>query len=366
MNGGIGAFTRLRTMSALLTITAMLAAGLFAARLLAIDDWIRGGLEAARKRMTLRGASTERTPSQAAARPGSHAASPAGGIVTLYPGDVGIEAHPNVVFVERFEEGTLHDVFSRWTDVRNGSSMSLDAHVPPGSPGSYSLDIPWRGGRISDGGHLYKQLSPGIDDTLYVRYYVKYPASGSYKHTGIWMGGFNPPLSWPNPRAGTKPDGTERFIAAAEQNTLTMRFEHYNYWMGMRQAVDGQYWGNFLLNNPDVQATTDEWTCVEHMVRLNRPASASNGEHAIWLNGRKVSHLGGGYPKGTWAGGVFTQNPAGAPFEGFRWRSDADLNLNWIWLQNYSPEDPAGFIGHLKFDHVVVATSYVGCLQRTG
>src|SRR2546422_10584924 len=85
-----------------------------------------------------------------------------------------------------------------------------------------------------------------------------------------------------------------------------------------------------------------------------------NGEHAIWLNGVKVSHLGKGFPNGSWNGGIFTQNPSGSPFEGFRWRSDLNLKLNWIWLQNYAPSDPAGFTGNMYFDHVVVAKKYIG------
>ena len=80
------------------------------------------------------------------------------------------------------------------------------------------------------------------------------------------------------------------------------------------------------------------------------------------LNGVKVSHLGLGLPNGNWLGGIFTQSPSGSPFEGFRWRSDASLNLNWIWLQNYSPDDPAGFTGTMKFAHVVAARTYIGCL----
>src|SRR5688572_21993450 len=98
-------------------------------------------------------------------------------IAALYPGDVGIEAHPDVIFVERFEESSLGTVFARWTDVLNGSAMSLSADVPTASVGSKSLNIPWQGGGLNNGGHLYKQLSP-LDDTLYVRYYIKYPTSG--------------------------------------------------------------------------------------------------------------------------------------------------------------------------------------------
>ena len=281
-------------------------------------------------------------------------------IAIAYPGDAGIENNPDVVMVERFED-SLSAVFGRWSDIRNGAGMALVSEVPSGSPGTRALNIPWVGG-VSTGGHLYKQLNPGVNDVLYVRYYVKYPTSGQYQHTGIWMGGYNPAITWPNPQAGIKPSGSDRFIAAAEQNTLTQRFDHYNYWMNMRPSSDGMYWGNLLLNNAAVQASAGQWTCVEQMVKLNNPVSASNGEHAIWLNDVKVSHLGQGFPNGTWSGGIFTQNPSGAPFEGFRWRSDANLNLNWIWLQNYASADPAGFTGNMLFDHVVVAKRRIGCL----
>jgi hypothetical protein len=289
-------------------------------------------------------------------------AAPPGGLAARYPGDVGLEADPDVVFVERFEQATLGELFTRWTDILGGSSMSFDTDVPAGSPGARSINIPWVGGGVSDGGHLYKLLGTGLDDTVYVRYYIKYPTTSTYDHSGIWMGGSNPPLSWPNPQAGTRPAGNDRFIAAAEQNTQTSRFDHYDYWMNMHPSADGNYWGNLLLNNAGVRAKSGQWMCVEQMVKLNNPTTTSNGEHAIWLDGVKVSHLGLGFPNGRWSGGIFTQDPTGTPFEGFRWRSDANLKLNWIWLQAYAPGDPAGFTASIKFDHVVVAKSYIGCL----
>jgi len=283
-------------------------------------------------------------------------------ISARYPGDAGIEKDPGVIFVEGFEEPTLRETLGRWTDVRNASTMALTPDVPLGSDGSRSLNIPWIGGGVSDGGHLYKVLSPGVDDTLYVRYYIKYPAGSTYRHTGIWMGGSNPPLAYPNPQAGIKPGGDDRFSAAAEQNTMTSRFDHYNYWLNMRRSIDGKYWGNVLLNDSSAQARAGEWTCVEHMVKLNNPTTASNGEHAIWLNGAKVSHLGERFPTGAWTGGSFTRAENGTAFEGFRWRSDPGLKLNWIWLQNYAPGGAVGVSGDLKFDHVVVARRYIGCL----
>jgi hypothetical protein len=267
-----------------------------------------------------------------------------------------------VVFVEKFEESTLSALFGRWTDILNGGAMSFSADVPPGSPDTHSLNIPWVGGGVNNGGHLFRQLSPGVDDTLYVRYYVKFPPSGQFSHNGAWVGGHNPPVAFPDPQAGIKPVGNDRFSASAEQNSVNSRFDHYDYWMNMHQSLDTKFWGNVLLNSPSVIGRTAQWMCVEHMVKLNNPVTAFNGEHAIWLDGVKVSHVGLGFPNGTWSGGNFTQDPAGTPFEGLRWRSDAALNLNWIWLQNYAPYDPAGFNANMYFDHLVVAKSYIGCL----
>jgi hypothetical protein len=283
---------------------------------------------------------------------------PAGGIAGLYPGDVGIENDPNVVFVERFDEATLANLFGRWTDVLNGPGMSIMNDAPANSPVGKSLVISFSG--TSTGGHLYRQLTQPVSDTLYVRYYIKHPALNNYQHSGVWMGGYNPSLAWPNPQAGVKPTGSDRFSASAEQNDNN--FDHYDYWMGMHQSNDGNYWGDHLLNNPNVQAPGDQWMCVEQMVKLNTPVTASNGEHAIWINGVKVSHLGQGFPNGSWSGGIFTQDPSGVPFEGFQWRNTTNLNLNWLWLQVYSTSGAGTF----KYAHVVAAKSYIGCLAPGG
>ena len=284
------------------------------------------------------------------------------GISSRYPGDAGIENDSSVIFTEQFEEGTIASVIPRWGDAKNPEGMRFTTDVPPGSPPGHALSIPWVGGGVNNGGHLYKAFPNGLPDTIYVRYYMKYPTSGNYHHAGMQLGGFNPWSAWPDPNAGSKPNGSDRFIAAAEQNNITHAYEYYDYWMNMHPDGNGSYWGNFLLNNPSIQANPGQWVCLEQMVKMNNPVSAWNGEHALWINGQKVSHLGQGFPNGNWYGGRFTQDPSGQPFEGFQWRSSDALKLNWIWLQNYAPDDPAGFSSQVLFDHVVVATSYIGCL----
>jgi hypothetical protein len=286
------------------------------------------------------------------------------GLASRYPGDVGIENDAAVIFAENFEESSMNEIFTRWGDVKNGPSMTRTSDVPAGSLGTRSLTIPWVGGGVNSGGHLYKVLNPAVNDVIYVRYYIKYPSTGNFHHSGIWVGGNNPVSAWPDPGAGARPTGSDKFIASAEQNNnVTHAFDHYNYYYNMRPDAGGAYWGNLLLNNQAIQAPRNQWACVEHMIKLNNPVSAANGEHAIWLNGTKVSHLGQGTPNGSWSGGIFTQGAGSTPFEGFRWRTSTALNINWIWLQNYSPDDPAGVSSKIMYDHVVVARSYIGCLR---
>ena len=95
-------------------------------------------------------------------------------------------------------------------------------------------------------------------------------------------------------------------------------------------------------------------------MKANQPVESANGELAVWVDGVQAGRLGSGFPTGTWSGGRFTPGPEGTPFEGFQWRRDPALDVNFVWLQLYTTDDPPGHVGRLRFDHVVVATDYVG------
>jgi hypothetical protein len=53
-----------------------------------------------------------------------------------------------------------------------------------------------------------------------------------------------------------------------------------------------------------------------------------------------------------------------APFEGFRWRKDARLRLNFLWVLNYITDSPAGHVSKVWFDQIVVARAYIGPMAR--
>jgi len=285
------------------------------------------------------------------------------GIAAKYVRDVGIQNDPDVILTEMFEDN-IAAIASRWTQAANSAGMSLSTDVPAASGGTRSLLMTSVGG-TNTGGYLYKNLAPGFDQ-VYLRYYVKYSSSGTYHHAGGWLGGYNPPTDWPQGGAGARPVGNERFSIGPEPADPALHFDLYTYWMEMRVSPDGvNYWGNTFIRDPSLVAKTDQWMCVEVMVKMNNPLTARNGELALWIDGTQVIHLRQGSPLGNWSFNIFTPSPSGTPFDGFRWRSVDLLNLNWLLLQYYTTGNPSGFVGRLWWDHVVLAKQYIGPINTS-
>jgi hypothetical protein len=160
------------------------------------------------------------------------------------------------------------------------------------------------------------------------------------------------------------------------------RWDYYTYWMEMRGSPPrGQTWGNCFVNDPQLRVKKGEWQCLEVMIKLNSPVTESNGELALWVDGRLVSHLGPGFPKGKWIydrflpgqggqsirwndekGGpeTFSVPQEGEPFPGFRWRNDEKLKINFVWVLLYITDTPQGHINQVWFDDIVVAKDYIG------
>jgi hypothetical protein len=125
------------------------------------------------------------------------------------------------------------------------------------------------------------------------------------------------------------------------------------------------YYGNTFIQDPNLKPVLNTWLCVEIMVKMNQPVDASNGELALWLDGKPIIHLGKGFPKGRWAADTWRPDyVAGTPFEGFQWRSSDSLDLNYLRIQHYVTEGTAGSTSRVRFDHVVMARRYIGPLVR--
>jgi hypothetical protein len=172
-------------------------------------------------------------------------------LAAKYPGDVGIERDPAVLFAENFETGSIEEIGKRWGDISNkeGKVMAFSDDVPVHRSGKRSLQVTATLGE-NTGGHLYARLRRGVD-TAFVRFYVKFDADHFSYPCGVHFGGYNPPTAWPQGNPG-RPRGDERMMV--EFGPVSESGKHAPpgvwgiscFWQEMKVSADGNYWGNLL------------------------------------------------------------------------------------------------------------------------
>lgn len=301
------------------------------------------------------------------------------GLAAKYPGDAGIERDPQVLFAENFETGSIADIKQRWGEMSNKDNkvMALAEDKPPGSAGQRSLQVTATLGE-NTGGHLYHRLPRGADQ-VFARFYVKFGPDADYIHHFVTLGGYNPSTPYPQGGAGERPRGDGRVTVGIEPFGDYGRFpapgiwNFYTYWHEMKGSADGKFWGNSLRPAEPAAVPRDRWQCVEVMLKLNSAPEQSDGELALWLDGRPVVHFAKGTPRSSWTGMGFAKlAQGGEPFEGFRWRTSNELKVNFLWLLHYVTDLPSRQnrienpkrTNRVWFDDIVVSTAYVGPLQR--
>ncbi len=307
------------------------------------------------------------------------------GIASKYNGDKGIQSDDRVVFCEQFEQKNMEKTMKRWESARGHKKgqLKLTGRTPDGSSGSRSLLMKHIGGKTSTV-DLYRRLKNSDGEygyeKLFMRMYVRFGSNCQpLHHFGTGIGGDNPPKPWPQMDAGNRPSGDESFNVSFEPFGKDWRWDFYVYWNEMRGSPpNGKTWGNSFIQDDRLTAEKGKWTCIEVMVKLNDTGD-TNGELAAWVNGKKVSHLGKGFPKGTWVWDKFhpgkkgpgykwedgrTKVPGNKPFQGFRWRTSEELKITYIWPYVYITKAPEGHISRVWFDHIVVARNYIGPINE--
>jgi hypothetical protein len=246
-----------------------------------------------------------------------------------------------VAFAEDFE----HFDRKRWDDFGDAPKA---VEVVEGGRAGKCVQITASLGE-NTGAHLYKMLEPGLE-TCHLRFYVKFDEQHDYIHHFVHLVGYNPPTRFPQGGAGERPKGDERFSTGIEpwgdwgKHPAPGMWHFYSYWHEMPKSRDGKYWGASFNPDPVVLVKRDVWTCVEVMLKCNTVGKA-DGEQALWIDGKEVGRWGG-----------------------IRWRTDAKLKVNGLWMLYYITEN-AGRQNDVKeprkvnrvwFDDIVVSDRYVG------
>ncbi len=320
------------------------------------------------------------------------------GLAAKYPGDVGIEKDPDVVFVEQFQ-GSIDEICARWENVAGQPIMSKSDDVPPGSGLKQSIlltRVAGGTGGYTDGGSFYRRLKNDKGgygyDHLFLRFYMKFNQEHApIHHYGAAFWGLNPATPWPMGGAGERPDGTKRWISQVEPGDFKT-WTFYSYWQEMGGSPPrGQTWGNgFEFGVAPRVVEREKWICLELMVKMN-DVGDTNGEQAYWLEGKLTrkgdqvtSYLGKGFPPvGTWTFDKFFPGATekgvafdyetkkgrpidgGKPFPGFNWRNVPELNINALWLYRYMSKPETG-TSKVWWSHLVVAKRYIGPITPAG
>lgn len=295
-------------------------------------------------------------------------------IANGYSADIGIGTNTNVIFTEMFEQPDTYSLIAQsgYTASSVLTNISFDPSVPPGSTGSQScklrtVETSTTLNDANEDTYLLKKFSTGINDSVFVRYYIKYNNAHAFHHSGVWMGGNYPASCWPCSPSGKVPSGDSAFKIGTEiQRNMTPqnngKFGFYNYFKNMTvTSTTPPNWGNeFISPNPNALINMSQWNCIEVMIKLNVNMTDSTGELALWINGNKIAHYGKGFPLGTWNSLSFNEG-TGNPFKGFLFRTNPSLMFNYIWIKNYSTDNTA-YPGQndILFDHIVVAKKYIG------
>jgi hypothetical protein len=235
------------------------------------------------------------------------------GIAAMYPGDVGIEKDPDVVFVESFE-GSVDEICSRWESVAGKPIMSTSDEVVPGSGGKQSLLLTRVAGGTDgymDGGNLYRRLKNPQGgygyDQLFFRFYMKFNQSTlPIHHYGSGLVGFTPPTPWAQGGAGERPQADARWSSQVEPGRLQylVLLHYWQRWEVVRLvARPGATVSKSACRlAPSRRRSGSAWKI---MVKMN-DVGDTNGEQAYWLDGKLsrnedgqiTSYLGKRFPFG--------------------------------------------------------------------
>lgn len=282
------------------------------------------------------------------------------GLAARYPGDLGIEEAPEVVFADGFEEieddrlapDTEPQKGKKWDSSYNGLGITRDPeNVHSGGQAAEVTHTQ------PSGNNAIKEFEPGFE-TLFVRYYMKYhPEFPGCHHTGMCIFGGAPGVTLAMGSAtGVVPDGRSHFVALLD--TLPPRrssglrppgnMDVYCYHMDQ-----GRIWGDLLFPagevvppenkwlfeenfrpRPNINVERGRWYCYELMIKLNAP-DERDGRVAFWVDGK----LSGDFPN-------------------LRFRNTEDLKANHAVILVHSSRTAP--YKTLWYDDVVVATSYIG------
>lgn len=283
------------------------------------------------------------------------------GIASKYPGDVGIEADPAVLFADGFEGySQASDLEQRWDAVYQYDQIRIATEPENVHGGQRALEftVPQQDSELSN---ATDKVLTEERDVLFLRYYSKfqppYDVVGS-SHNGSMISAHYFIDGQATP--GIPADGTNKFLANLENwrgEAATPSPGHLNIYI--YHPEQRSQWGDHFfptgtvlpnssepfdfgpdfVSRPDVLPELDKWYCYEYMLKANTPGKR-DGRIAVWVDGKLT-----------------------ADFGNLRLRDVASLKIDRFGLSFHIGSNPNGETKKW-YDDVVAATSYIGPLTE--
>ena len=281
------------------------------------------------------------------------------GLAAKYPGDVGLEKDPAVVFHADFEDcRTTADVFRKWGVMYNGEHIGITEEPANVNSGRRALEITIPQQEISLSVDVGRDLAV-TRDVLFLRFYTKFQQGYDVPRTSSHNGGTISGGYYPGGAAtpGKRADGRNKFFAnfeteisspgsPAPPGLLNVYIYHpeqrsdygdHFYPSGTvipNSSLPGNF-GPYFVPRSDIVPELGRWYCFEYMLRANTPGQR-DGRVACWVDGRLI-----------------------ADFPNLRLRDVETLKIDRFGVGLYIAKNRLRE-NKKWYDDVVAATSYIG------
>jgi hypothetical protein len=231
------------------------------------------------------------------------------GIAQRYPGDVGIDSDPDVIFADDFESyGQASDLWNRWDNTFQQDQTRIARESENVYAGNQAVEftLPQQDQELSNA--VVKQLTVE-QDSMYLRWYSKFDTLNDIVGSSHNGGGMSAHY---DSGPGVPADGTNHFLALfehwrgeaatpspGEMNVYVYHPEQRDIW-GDHFFPSGKVLPNTSLPfdfgpdfqpHPDVIPELGRWYCYELMVKANTPGQR-DGHITIWLDGSLLADFG--------------------------------------------------------------------------
>ena len=315
-----------------------------------------------------------------------------------YPDETSLAADPAVLFHDDFESG-----WGRWNaPTRDTEHLFIEDDAAKAHAGARYLRSTVTEQQLAQDEYISSSTRldfPKRVDTVFIRFHAYFEGIAPNPHHWVRVAAGTPSYA-SSGLANTVPQGNQGFWFDFDAD-IDDRFNFYVYWYKMRsgRCNDGSttagcagdqgttyHYGNSFQPPAQGALARDRWMCVEMMAKANG-VGQSDGALAFWIDDRLVGDYKPGFPSGTWlrdkfhtGGCTFSACTAPTPFEGFDFRSNADVLFKSFFLDAYYERgSSANARAELKsrglspsneqtvlYDDVVIATTRIGCGSGRG